>query len=171
MADASPGWALGAPPRHVSLATIHDVIAAVRDDLLAGTDPSEVRRRLPGLRIEARLVDSGAADVMSSLAGGETYLFRVSTLTTPQALGCHLADRLQDFVVENLRQGTPPCPSHPHPLTPDVIGDVAVWRCPAVPGWTCPVGGYRRWAVAWRGDRNRPGGEPAPVECDGHTPR
>jgi hypothetical protein len=154
MADASLERAGGAM-RRLALATIREAIDAVRQDLLAGAAAAELTGRLPGLGIEARLVDSGAADVVSSLAGGETYLFRVSTSSDLATLTCHLADRLQDFVVENLRRAAPRCPSHPHPLEPDVVAERAVWRCPAVPQWTCPIGEYHAYLDTHQPDCDR----------------
>ena len=45
-----------------------------------------------------------------------------------------LASGVQDYLVESTAgwgQALPPCPGHPHPLSPDVVDDAAVWSCPA----------------------------------------
>lgn len=165
MADASLERAGGAT-RQLALATIRETIEAVRRDLLADATATELTGRLPGLGVEVRLVDGGAADVVSSLSGGETYLFRVSTSSDLATLTWYLADRLQDFVVENLRRAAPRCPSHPHPLEADIVTEQAVWRCPAVPQWTCVIGEYHDYL-----DATRPGCEPRPDPAAPRWPR
>ncbi|MFG2909109.1 hypothetical protein ACGF13_29080 [Kitasatospora sp. NPDC048286] len=46
----------------------------------------------------------------------------------------HLADRLQDWVIE-LTHGAarPRCPGHAHPMRASVVGGSAAWTCPARP--------------------------------------
>ncbi|MEU5438772.1 hypothetical protein AB0G73_36335 [Streptomyces sp. NPDC020719] len=46
----------------------------------------------------------------------------------------HLADRLQDWVIELTHgQASPPCPGHPHPMSAAVADDTAAWVCSARP--------------------------------------
>jgi hypothetical protein len=48
-----------------------------------------------------------------------------------------VADQVQEWAIEELWPASstnwPPCPTHPdsHPLVAEVVGDVAVWMCPA----------------------------------------
>ena len=54
---------------------------------------------------------------------------------------CHLADAVQDDVIEELHGAWLPCPRHPHPLRADVTDSgVAVWVCPELPELSVPVG-------------------------------
>lgn len=55
-----------------------------------------------------------------------------------------IADRLQDFVIEEVQGARPACPIHGHPLNAIVAGDSAEWQCPEdASTWSCEVGGYR----------------------------
>jgi hypothetical protein len=45
-----------------------------------------------------------------------------------------LASQIQDHAIEAFfGQPLPPCPDHPHPLSPGVANDVAVWQGPRNP--------------------------------------
>ena len=59
----------------------------------------------------------------------------------------HLADELQDDVIEEVHGAWPQCPRHPHPLS---VGDTddgrPAWVCPDAPDVTVPIGELGRRA-------------------------
>jgi hypothetical protein len=64
---------------------------------------------------------------------GEVTCFYGLTVPEPWAVA-ELASQIQNFAAEAAwGRALPPCPGHPHPLSPTVIGDVAVWHCPRDP--------------------------------------
>lgn len=76
-------------------------------------------------------------------AGGPPAPLDHATGASEEQLKAHIADRLQDYVVDALwtagfPTSWPPCPDHPdsHPLRAVVLDEVAVW--------SCPKGAYRR---------------------------
>src|SRR2546421_3951123 len=72
-------------------------------------------------------VPLGAHGVRSATA------FYSLVLPEPDAVA-ELASQIQDVAIEETGgQALPPCPGHPHPLSPHVVDGVAVWECPRDP--------------------------------------
>lgn len=55
-------------------------------------------------------------------------------------IAAHIAFQLQDDVMDEVWGAWPVCPAHEHPMSPEVVAGVAVWRCPIDPRVTVPVG-------------------------------
>ncbi len=57
-----------------------------------------------------------------------------TTSVTHESACVATAEQVQDHVLE-LEHGTPrpPCPEHPHPLTPRLVDNVPTWVCPRDP--------------------------------------
>lgn len=51
-----------------------------------------------------------------------------------------IAAQLQDDVIDELQRAWPACAEHQHPLSPEVVGGVAVWTCPTDAGVSAPIG-------------------------------
>jgi hypothetical protein len=57
-----------------------------------------------------------------------------------------VADQVQQWAIDELWPGSPtnwpPCPTHPnsHPLVAEIVGEVAVWMCPADSMPVAPIG-------------------------------
>ncbi|WP_326834467.1 hypothetical protein VSH64_05995 [Amycolatopsis rhabdoformis] len=54
-----------------------------------------------------------------------------------------VADRLQDFVVDNLRIGLPLVPATSRPARAGLVDGAATWLDRET-GWRCAIGDYRR---------------------------
>ncbi|WP_436891373.1 hypothetical protein [Nocardiopsis dassonvillei] len=51
-----------------------------------------------------------------------------------------LADRFQEEVLESTHgKPAPPCPGHPHPPRPEVVGEVPSWVCPSTGKAVLPI--------------------------------
>jgi hypothetical protein len=55
----------------------------------------------------------------------------------------HVADKVQDEVMEELCTTWPTCRGHQHPLTVEALGDLARWVCPDGGGNGVEIGGLR----------------------------
>jgi hypothetical protein len=62
----------------------------------------------------------------------------VLNIPTQQAIA-QLASALQDEVIETVSAAVPPCPDHPHPLSPRGDSGLAVWTCPLGAGPQYPI--------------------------------
>lgn len=99
---------------------------AVGGVVVDGSPPVRPRRPLPFPEVWLETAHSGRG--LPPMEDGEEA-------------ACHLADAVQDDVIEGLHGAWPPCPRHPHPLRADVTGSgVAVWVCPQLPELSVPVG-------------------------------
>jgi hypothetical protein len=51
-----------------------------------------------------------------------------------------IAFYLQDDVTDEVWAAWPQCPGHPHPMSPAIVGEAAVWECPSGAGVAIPIG-------------------------------
>ena len=55
-------------------------------------------------------------------------------------LAVDIADQVQDDVTDEVWAAWPQCPGHPHPMSPAMVGEAAVWECPSGAGVAIPIG-------------------------------
>lgn len=78
-----------------------------------------------------RRPESGDVRVMLWFPGGTAAGSYLSAAMADAEVVVHLADDLQDAVVEQARgRPPPPCPGHPHPSSARLVAGVPTWTCP-----------------------------------------
>ncbi|RSD16257.1 hypothetical protein [Amycolatopsis eburnea] len=120
-----------------SAAEAPDIARVVRDFVAGAPDD--------GAWIEAvtwavNIVDETAFQILVTASDGTAFGF-AARREPPEATVCDIADRLQDFVADNLRVGLPPVPGAARPATARLTADTAVW-VDAETGWRCRIGDY-----------------------------
>jgi hypothetical protein len=88
--------------------------------------------------------DAGVSDdeeeglLLACEFGGHS--FSLDGVQSTAEMAAEIAIQLQDDVMDNVWGAWPVCRQHEHPMSPEVVVGVAVWRCPIDPGAVVPVG-------------------------------
>lgn len=120
-----------------------------------------VRERGDILRYDDWVLDSAHVSLSASLDGGEPeadggalaedeepalacrfggHTFAVHSDRSTAEIAVDIADQVQDDVIDDVGAAWPQCPGHPHPMSPAIVGEVAVWECPSGAGVAIPIG-------------------------------
>lgn len=70
--------------------------------------------------------------------GGHT--FALDGAQSVAHIAFDIAFQVQDDVTDEIWGAWPVCPAHPHPMSPTVVEDTAVWTCPVEADITVPIG-------------------------------
>ena len=55
-------------------------------------------------------------------------------------IGVDIAFYVQDDLTYEVWAAWPQCPGHPHPMSPAIVGEAAVWECPSGADVAMPIG-------------------------------
>jgi hypothetical protein len=78
--------------------------------------------------------------------GGRT--FKLHGAQSIADIAFDIAHQVQDDVTDEIWRAWPVCPGHPHPMTPTVERETAMWACPAEAEIALPIGQLGGGAVS-----------------------
>jgi hypothetical protein len=109
-------------------------------DFVASAPTSDDAAWIAALTWSVSIVDVAGFRILVTAADGTAFGFGARR-GDPESTVCDIADRLQDFLVDDLRTGLPLVPGTARPATATLVGGKAMWTDTKT-GWQCRIGDY-----------------------------